>query len=365
LVHQASPREPFLCMERFSSQLAALKPLNADTLELTFVPRAGSFPNFLAGQYVTIAFPGHQKIDRERPFSIVSAETQRDRITVAVKAFGKYTRALWQLRVGDAATVGGPYGSFTLPERRDLPVVLLAGGIGVTPFVSMVASVVATGDPRPMTLLWSVRSRIDAVYEEEMRQHAAALPSFRFALFVSDGQSKSGPGLRVGRIDRPALVEAAELAFENGIFYICGPTPFATAMRKNLHSFGVVGSRVRRESFALSPANALGLDTLLPRFLYAGAAGALLTLVFVVAAKAKPAQSQPVAPLSPLEVNNSIRSLSMQQLQDRVRQLEALQQQQQTTTSTPTPSTTPRTTPAKVTPPAPRPAVVMPRTRLS
>jgi len=268
-------------MPTFRATVGQVRQVNENVIELSLTSGTGEFPEFRAGQYVAVGFPEYPVLNRQRPFSMVSSSRDRTRLVLTAKAFGRYSRALWKIRSGAVAELNGPYGSFTL-DSTNHPVVLLAGGIGITPFISMIRTLCDQRSSRPVRLAWSVKSAADAVYYDELQQLAAAHPNLSIALFVTDQPKTEVSGCTVGRIDRSVLEQYAESLGPKTKYYICGPVPFSIGMTRHLRNLRVSGSNMKRESFALAPNNILGLDTWLPRFVYVGAVLLLLGILLAV-----------------------------------------------------------------------------------
>jgi predicted ferric reductase/mono/diheme cytochrome c family protein len=174
------------------------------------------------------------------PFSITSAPTERT-LRITVKAVGDYTRALRGLEEGADAVVEGPYGSFS---HRDLPgreQIWLAGGIGVTPFLSMARSLRYANEPA-VDFYYCVEHAEEAHFLDELRAVAARRKDFRVFLLARD---------EVG------FVTAEQLANESGELttreiLICGPPAMIESLRSQLTAHGVPGERIHAEEFGFA-----------------------------------------------------------------------------------------------------------------
>ncbi len=201
---------------------------------------------FRPGQFIflSITRSAADLPDEQHPFSI-SAILDELTIRISAKRLGDYTARLGELGSGDEVVVFGSYGTFG--ARGLAPggaAFWVAGGIGVTPFLSMLRHVVENGAAHhdEIWFVWSVRDRADAIYEAEIATLAARLPNVRFHLHVTatDGL------LSAGRLEALAGARLSEHRF-----LLCGPPPMMRALTTQL-----VGQRVRRsqivsEEFAL------------------------------------------------------------------------------------------------------------------
>jgi predicted ferric reductase/mono/diheme cytochrome c family protein len=174
------------------------------------------------------------------PFSITSAPDERT-LRITVKAVGDYTRALRSLDEGAEAAVEGPYGSFShhgLPGREQL---WLAGGIGVTPFLSMARSLRFANEPA-VDFYYCVEHAEEAHFLDELRELASRREDFRVALVPRD---------------QAGFLTAERLAGETGNLaereiLICGPPAMIDSLRSQLTAHGVPRERIHAEEFGFA-----------------------------------------------------------------------------------------------------------------
>lgn len=180
------------------------------------------------------------------PFSITSAPHERE-LRITVKAVGDYTRALRRLEQGAEAIVEGPYGSFShrgLPGREQL---WLAGGIGVTPFLSMARSLRYANEPA-VDFYYCVERAEEAHFLDEFRAVAARRRDFRVFLVARD---------EVGFLTAERLArESGELATRE--ILICGPPAMIDSLRSQLTAHGVPRGRIHAEEFGFAKLGASG-----------------------------------------------------------------------------------------------------------
>jgi predicted ferric reductase/mono/diheme cytochrome c family protein len=174
------------------------------------------------------------------PFSITSAPDERT-LRITVKAVGDYTRALRSLGEGAEAVVEGPYGSFShhgLPGREQL---WLAGGIGVTPFLSMARSLRFANEPA-VDFYYCVEHPEEAHFLDELRELAARREDFRVALVPRD---------QAGFLTAERLAEETGNLAEREIL-ICGPPAMIDSLRSQLTGNGVPRERIHAEEFGFA-----------------------------------------------------------------------------------------------------------------
>lgn len=200
---------------------------------------------FRPGQFVFIRFLGFPKVKESFPFSI-SNDPLDGPVRISAKAAGDFTSGpLTESKEGDRVEMMGPYGKFGeryLAHRRDM--VWVAGGIGITPFLSMAKHESQQPVGRKVDLVWVYSDPSDAVYEEEVLLETQRNPSFRFHHWNSRAR---------GRIDASklaALIGGEEALRQRSVF-ICGPPAFMRSMFDQLVQSGVPARRIVYEDFDL------------------------------------------------------------------------------------------------------------------
>jgi predicted ferric reductase len=191
---------------------------------------------FTPGQFIVLAFGGRGAWQRH-PFSVSSAPSDR-RLELTIKASGDYTRGIVDaLRPGVPAKVAGPFGGFDY-RRGGREQIWIAGGIGVTPFMSWLRSLDDTFD-RDIEFFYSVREPGEAVYRDEIEAAVKRHPSIRAHFVSTDTDPKltaQGVLLSVPAGTRPWI-------------YMSGPPPMMKALAHGLWQRGVPPGHVRWEEF--------------------------------------------------------------------------------------------------------------------
>lgn len=209
----------------------------------------GYLPPFEAGQYINV-FTEIDGVRTSRPYSISSSPRQRAyyEITVARTAGGFVSDYfLDKVKKGDIFSANGPSGVFRhQPVFHSNKMLLLAGGSGITPFMSMTREVLSAALKRDMVLLYGCRSRQAALFHEELTALAKNHENFSYYLVVSEEDS-SWTGEK-GFIDA-ALIKRLVPDFEARTSYICGPQIMNDFCTKELEQLGVPIKKIRREMF--------------------------------------------------------------------------------------------------------------------
>jgi len=212
---------------------------NITTLE--FEPEKGKGLNHQPGQFAFFRFPDRFPGPEEHPFTISHPEQP----AITVKNLGDFTGRLGDVGQGTRVRIDGPYGVFSYKSiASGDPLVFIAGGIGITPFLSMIRGLRLEEDPRRPLLLWGVREKSDLIYLKEIEGNAVVVP-------VLSGQDESWTGER-GRFDTELLRKfVSEDKMKSACFFICGPPAMMNTVIRSLLFLGVPKKRIIRERFSL------------------------------------------------------------------------------------------------------------------
>ncbi|MGE2833138.1 benzoate 1,2-dioxygenase electron transfer component BenC [Mycobacterium sp. SMC-4] len=235
----------------YSGTLTELERLSPTTVKVGIdIPNRGELA-FLPGQYVNIAVPG---TDQSRSYSFANAPHE-ERLTFLVKLTpgGAMSEYLAQrAAIGDKLTFTGPNGSFFLRDA-DRPVLLLAGGTGLAPVLSMLRTMAQKRSGRRTHLIYGVSTDADLVALDEIAAVAADLGNFTWDHCVSDPNSTAinrGPD----RAYVTSLIDGEHLHGGDVAIYLCGPPPMVEAVRTHLAGAGIEPSGFYYEKFGLAKA---------------------------------------------------------------------------------------------------------------
>ncbi|MGH9367182.1 MAG: FAD-binding oxidoreductase [Thermoanaerobaculia bacterium] len=201
------------------------------------------------GQYVSLALPDSAGPEGQHSFTLSSSPTEEGAIAITTRITGSAFKArLGSLKRGETVNVRGPFGRFTLEAGR--PSVMAAGGIGITPFRSMLRFTADTGSAQRIDLLYSSGTVEEIVFRAELESLAGRIES----LTVEETVTRPEPAAsfwqgRTGRIDAPMLARAAG-QLSRPLHYVCGPPGFVSGIRATLREdVGVADEDVRFEEF--------------------------------------------------------------------------------------------------------------------
>lgn len=216
---------------------------------IRFVSENGYLPPFEAGQYINL-FTEIGGVRTSRPYSISSSPRQRAyyEITVARIPEGFVSDYfLDTVKVGDRLTANGPAGVFRYqPVFHSKKSLFLAGGSGITPFMSMTREILEAGLDRDVVLLYGCRNPQAALYHEELSAYAAQYPNFHYQLVVSD--AVDGWSGETGFLNG-ALISRLVPDYAQRTAYICGPQVMNDFCKEELAKLGLPEKQIRREMF--------------------------------------------------------------------------------------------------------------------
>ncbi len=242
-------------LRRRPYRVTEVKQETPDVWTVSLAPKDGRVPlSYLPGQYQYLTLFQDGLPVQEHPFTFSSSPSRPGTVSATIKASGDWTKLIRTVQPGDDGWVEAPYGRFSHvlhPEERDL--VFIAGGVGITPLMSMLRYIQDTQEPRRVLLLYANRSEADIIFRDELAEmeRKSASEDIGYHLQVVHVLSKpdaewSG---ETGRLDAGKIGRlCGDLADKS--FYICGPTGLIDATAATLHEMGATPERIHFERFA-------------------------------------------------------------------------------------------------------------------
>lgn len=207
------------------------------------------FPKFKAGQYFFVALPKLSYPDERGPrrqFSIVNSPNEKGVLSLTTRLSDSgFKKTLKELPVGSEVEVGPIAGIFTLPEQFTQPLVFIAGGIGITPFMSMLKFIAEEGLQPQLLLVYSNRNQSSTAFLDETKTLATKIPTLKLVLTMTGDENWNGEKRRV---DANFIKEYTD-QFANPAFYVVGPPPMVDAIEKELESLGIKEENIKFERF--------------------------------------------------------------------------------------------------------------------
>ncbi len=259
---------PWVGKRRFQVVRREYENSNRDVCSFYLKPHDGRpIPTFRPGQFLTfsVPVPGHDKPEM-RCYSLSQSPTEEDFYRVTVKRIdapenspaetppGRSSSYFHDhLQPGALVETYAPAGSFCLDQNSDRPIILIAGGIGITPLLSMLNWLVATGSKREVWLLYGVRNRGEHIMYDALKRLNAHTPNIRLLVAYSQPTEWCQKNIDYhvkGHITAELLRPVLEV--RNCEIYLCGPNAMMTSMREGLEALGVPREDIRFESFGQS-----------------------------------------------------------------------------------------------------------------
>jgi ferredoxin-NADP reductase len=207
---------------------------------------------FKAGQFANFTLLDGAETDSKEnthTLSLASAPHEQNLIVAMRLRDTAFKRALNGLPIGARVLVQGPYGNLTLQNNATRPAVFIAGGIGITPFRSMVLQATQTHRTNKMFLFNSVRRPEDAAFLEELQAMEELNPQFKcIATVTRPDEKKNGWHGEIGHITQETL-EKWIGDLKSPIYYVAGPPSMVSGVRLMLNGAGVDDDDIRAEEF--------------------------------------------------------------------------------------------------------------------
>lgn len=214
------------------------------TVTLGLALRGGSVPHYTPGQCITVQ-TSSSTLRAQREYSISSAPGE-SLLAITVRAEGACSRRLCAVEQGAHITATLPHGTFT-PTHSQAPLVMLAGGIGITPFRGIIYDAVRRTPRRPLLLLHSVRTREDLAFGQNLCALSQTHKTLRVKKFVTRECDAA-----LDTLFRRICTEDAldpHTSREKAEFLVCGSTAFVFGQQRNLETAGVLREQIKTECF--------------------------------------------------------------------------------------------------------------------
>ncbi len=234
----------------FRIRLKKRQEVAKGTLALSF-ERPPDF-TFKAGQFMDVSLPdlsSKDPQDRSRAFTIASAPSEPYLMFATRLRDSAFKRRLADMPLETEVEVEGPFGKFTLPDPSSQTSVFLAGGIGITPFRSMLLEAAHSHRPDRLILFYSNRLPGDAAFLDDLQQLERENIRYTCVATMTSGEAKTaGWQGATGRIDE-AMIKKHIDDVMNALFYVVGPPGMVEGARHMLAAMGIAKANIRYEEF--------------------------------------------------------------------------------------------------------------------
>ncbi|TSC90448.1 MAG: oxidoreductase FAD/NAD(P)-binding [Microgenomates group bacterium Gr01-1014_5] len=209
---------------------------------------------YIAGQYAYFTLPELKFPDprgKIRHFTLSSSPTEDYlSITVRMRKESGYKMTLDSLPLGAKIDFRGPTGDFVVDETDTRTQVMIAGGIGITPYRSIIKDVSDRALPNSIHLIYA-NSRVEEItFRDELTQISESHPNIKVSMTVSNPDENKEPWLGLtGRIDEK-LLQSLTSSLQNPVFWLCGPPAMVQALEEVLEQLRIPQERIKIEKFS-------------------------------------------------------------------------------------------------------------------
>lgn len=237
-----------ILQQRNHYHVTGVRPERGNTWILTLEADSHRGMDFKPGQFAWIKIGNSAFTPKENPFSFSSTASNQKQVSFGIKELGNFTSTVKNIKVGTTAYLDGPHGSFSIDLLPEAGYVFIAGGIGITPFISMLETMADRKDKRPVILFYGEKNRDTAAFREELAELEVKLNLK--VVYVLDSPADDWEG-ETGYITAEVLERHLP---DEGIereFMICGPNVMTNSVEEALQKIGIPLQRIHSERFDL------------------------------------------------------------------------------------------------------------------
>ena len=199
---------------------------------------------FYPGQFFMVRFEDSATF--HRAYSIASSPTQKNYIDITMNLVGGFTKKLWQAKIGDFLLFKGPYGKFYFDEAMNNELILIGGGLGITPLMSIIRYYNDKSLENKIKLIYSVRTPRDIICTEEINKITGKKHNFSYTITITRPDDKTLWTGKTGRIDID-LLKSNISNVENSLYFLCGPISFVKSAIKMLETLGAKKEQIKTD----------------------------------------------------------------------------------------------------------------------
>ena len=235
---------------------------NSDTTSIYFAgPELEKFKNRKAGQFASIRVFRDGAWSEPHPFTL-SCAPEDDMLRMTIKKSGEFTTVVPEIEPGTPIQCVGPFGQFCRGIDSKSNIVMIAGGVGITPFLSVLRHFVEIKAQNRVTLFWANKTLDDAFAAKELEEYTRILSLNVVHAFSRMAKEQSPPSPifhdsrpgtivhEFGRLDQQILTK--HLPSKDAAFYLCGPPSMQQAILSELEKCGVSAMQVDKEAFVFN-----------------------------------------------------------------------------------------------------------------
>ncbi|HEV2129586.1 MAG TPA: ferric reductase-like transmembrane domain-containing protein [Longimicrobiaceae bacterium] len=229
-------------------RVAEVRPERGDTHTLVLEPVGHAGLRFEPGQFAWIKLARSPFTLEEHPFSFSSSAERPDRLEFGIKELGDFTRRVGEIPAGTRAFLDGPHGAFSIDRYPAPGYVFIAGGVGISPIMSLLCTMADRGDPRPVLLIYADKTWEGTAYREELEALRGRLDLE--IVYVLEEPPADWDG-ETGIVDGELLDRRLPKEEFTRMVFICGPEPMMVGVHSALRERDVPEANIQMERFQL------------------------------------------------------------------------------------------------------------------
>lgn len=239
-----------LLLRRKPFRLLSIKPERANSWVLEFEPAQPFEFKFAAGQFAWLSMGSSPFAGKEHPFSFSGSAVRSPRLEFTIKELGDFTRTIKDFAPGTIAYVDGPHGVFTPDLHSKAPgFVLIAGGVGIAPVMSMLRTFADRADRRPLLLIYANRDWDRVIFRDGLADLAASLNLRVIHVLQDPPPAWTG---ETGLIDLELLKRFIKEPETQHVFFVCGPANMTKSVQRHLRHLGIKLGQIHSEHFEMA-----------------------------------------------------------------------------------------------------------------
>ena len=240
--------KPFSMTKR-PYKVTNVEDLGGQCWSIRCVPDGHEGFEFKAGQFAWLTLWGTPFAIEEHPFSMTSSSLETDYVEFGIKELGDFTSHLGELPEGSTAYIDGPYGAFTFERYPAAGYVMIAGGIGITPIMSMLRTLADYEDTRPVLLIFAATTFENLTFYDEIEALKERLPHLN-TVYVVNEAAEDWEG-ETGFVDAEMLCRYLPEHPWRHQYFLCGPWPMLFNVEQALLEVDVPNTHIHAELFNL------------------------------------------------------------------------------------------------------------------
>ncbi len=229
--------------------VCSVKQVGKDAYSVEVKPNEGQILDYVPGQFAFITPMSGNVPREEHPFTLSSTPSRPNTLQFIIRSLGDWTSKIYRLNSGEPVSLDGPYGLFShvaLPQND--PIIMIAGGIGITPMLSMLRYEADANDQRQILLIWSNKTREHIVLPEEFTDLERRLQGFQMIHVIT---RNTVGGDKNTRLDQVTLERLLTGCSRKARIFICGPPGMMKEVSHSVKKIGFLPTRVYKEEFKL------------------------------------------------------------------------------------------------------------------